>query len=75
MAKVRNNLKNIRGLLTDIYVAVLAQLPSDTVEGVEHGISDRAFQILADTILDAAEGRDFEPLKLPWPPVGNKNET
>lgn len=70
MTKVSNTKANLRKLLTELYVAVLAHIP---LEGEAPDptipVSATAWENLCDTVLDAGEGREFEPLVLPWPPT------
>lgn len=61
--KVPNSPDTLRELLSGIYVAVLGHIPVG-----EGGITEDDWDALATTVLDASEGRSFEPLKLPWPP-------
>lgn len=65
--KVQNNEANLRKLLTDIYVAVLARIPAPLCADDIPPVPEEAWDALATTVLDAAEGRHFEPLRLPWP--------
>lgn len=63
---VKNNTENLRRLLTDVYVAVTPYIATDS--GSAAAISDKAWDSLATTLLNAGEGRPFEHLKMPWPP-------
>lgn len=57
-----SEVEKLRQLLLEIYVSgvlIIDDLPED--ENVR----------LLDTVLAAAEGRDFEPLGLPFPREGN----
>jgi len=66
--KVKNDSKHLRRLLTDLYVAVLGRLPTDDAAQDEMPpIPLDKWDGLMTSVLDAAEGRDFEPLELPWP--------
>ncbi len=65
--KVPNTERNLRDLLTSIYVAVLGYVPTGD-DTQPPPLSPQAWDELATTVLDAAEGREFEPLELPWPP-------
>lgn len=69
--KVANTPDNLRQLLTNLYVAVLGHIPSDGMK-IETSVpvSDAALDALLTTVLDAAEGREFDELALPWPPAG-----
>lgn len=68
--KVPNTEANLRQLLTSIYVGVIGHLSPEDPSAPIHPIPDAAWDALATTVLDAAEGREFEPLELPWPPEG-----
>jgi hypothetical protein len=61
--KVENTAENLRELLTGLYVAVIGHIPQG-----EAGVPLQVWDDLATTMLDAAEGRKFAPLPLPWPP-------
>jgi len=60
MARVENNLENLRQLLAELYVS--ANFGSSDQE-----LSDEEWDRIHNTVLDAAEGRQFEPLGLPFP--------
>lgn len=65
--KVANTETSLRDLLTSVYVAVIGYLPTDSGPTPLRTIPDAEWDALATTVLDAAEGREFEPLQLPWP--------
>jgi len=67
--QVRNDAKHLRHLLTDLYVAVLGFLPTDDSPEPLRLIPLCDWDTLMTTVLDAAEGRNFVPLTLPWPPT------
>ncbi len=61
---VSNNVGNLRRLLTQLYVAVLGHLAYVP----ELRMHDPAVDDVLTSVLDAAEGRPFRPIPLPWPP-------
>lgn len=71
--KVENTEENLRDLLTSIYVAVIGYVPAKLKGMSRHPapnyVDEAAWDSLATTVLDAAEGRAFTPLELPWPPT------
>jgi len=60
MARVANNLENLRQLLAELYV-------SANLGSADHDVSDEEWDRIHSTVLDAAEGRQFEPLRSPFP--------
>ena len=61
---VANSVENLRHLLTGLYVGVLGHL----LDAPELQGREEALDALLTSVLDAAEGRSFTPVPLPWPP-------
>ncbi len=60
MTRVANNLENLRRLLAELYL-------SSSLGSADQDVSDEEWDRIHRTVLDAAEGRQFEPLELPFP--------